>query len=491
MACGQGSPARMLSDVGMLGQPLLGSSRQTEDAYGFVKMRAQKGLPAFRSVSIGGCNDSISRPAMGSRGGDRRETGGGGAAVQLKVLVPSSFRRMRICDELAARLGLGAVGGGRGQGDATRAAAVATARVVMVGSPVGKVWDIKVGRDGDGRAFLGRGWPDFAAAHGLGVGWFVVLRHRGGVLAVEAFDTTCCLKEFGADSSAFMTSGSGIARKPQFLGVLLPDFMEKMRIPDKFVQHYLTEENLNSNTANILSSLGKSCHIELENDRSGVFLKGGWSQFLLFHGISRGDVILFRYGGNLVFKINVFGLNGRQKDFRAKSINIHQSTGKQQEAPAFPRRKCKEKNKKFGKGNENQQESPCSWGVSCKKGRKSDRDRNSAKRSRSTYEIGSSAWIKKEINEYILKRCLVSLARTFCESIGFSEESTITLIEAEGENSCGSRSWEVAGRRDKEACYLLGAGWKRFCEDNSLKVGDVCTFNVVDNTMWHVVIERS
>ncbi|KAF0893577.1 hypothetical protein E2562_027303 [Oryza meyeriana var. granulata] len=139
-------------------------------------------------------------------------------------------------------------------------------------SPLGKVWDVGVGRDDDGRAFLGRGWPEFAAAHGLGVGWFVVLRHEGGgVLAVKVFDTTCCLKEFGAPRPA-------------------------------------------------------------------------------------------------------------------------------------------------------------------------------------------------------------------------EESSTITLITTTSKGS--SRSWEVVGRLYKNAYYLLGAGLKRFCHDNGLKVGDVCTFSVVETTLWRVIIER-
>jgi hypothetical protein len=65
-------------------------------------------------------------------------------------------------------------------------------------SPFGTaVWRVEVGRDGDG-AFLGGRWPDFVEAHGISVGWFLVLRHQGrGVLTVKAFDGTCLIKEFG------------------------------------------------------------------------------------------------------------------------------------------------------------------------------------------------------------------------------------------------------------------------------------------------------
>jgi len=61
----------------------------------------------------------------------------------------------------------------------------------------GVVQRVEVGQDGDG-AFLGSGWQEFADACGVGAGWFVVLRHRGGgVLTVKAFDASCCLRELG------------------------------------------------------------------------------------------------------------------------------------------------------------------------------------------------------------------------------------------------------------------------------------------------------
>ncbi|GJN11903.1 hypothetical protein PR202_ga30139 [Eleusine coracana subsp. coracana] len=67
----------------------------------------------------------------------------------------------------------------------------------LVISPSGKVWTVAVERDGDG-AFLGRGWPQFAVACGVGGGWLLVLRHRGrGVLTVKVFDDTSCLRQLG------------------------------------------------------------------------------------------------------------------------------------------------------------------------------------------------------------------------------------------------------------------------------------------------------
>ncbi|XP_015691403.2 putative B3 domain-containing protein Os04g0346900 [Oryza brachyantha] len=280
--------------------------------------------------------------------------------------------------------------------------------------------------------------------------------------------------------------------------------MDKMRIPDKFVQHYITEEHLNSNMAYISSPPGKFWRIGLEKDRSGVFFCGGWLQFLSFHGVSQGDVLLLRYRGNLVFKVEFFGPNGCRKDLKTDDTRVQQceqtDAGIHQDEP-FRRRKCIEKKRKIDEDNGNQHGTASSSGRkdSIKKRRTDGSERERRKKSQSIYEIGPPSWIKKKINEYILERCLVSLALTFCSSIGFAKKSTITLtMEMEmtsrggggGGNSSRRRSWEVAGRRYSHACYLLGDGWKRFCHDNGLKVGDVCVFTVVHTTLWHVGIER-
>ena len=96
-------------------------------------------------------------------------------------------------------------------------------------------------------------------------------------------------------------------------------------LPAGFVKNYITEECLNSQTAVILSPLGKFWHIELKNDQSGIFFTGGWSQFLEFHGISNGDVLLLRYEGNMVFKFKAFGISGLQKDFKNQNAGIQLS----------------------------------------------------------------------------------------------------------------------------------------------------------------------
>ena len=52
-------------------------------------------------------------------------------------------------------------------------------------------------------------------------------------------------------------------------------------------------------------------------------------------------------------------------------------------------------------------------------------------------------------------------------------------------------SWQVHGISIKNCrSYLITKGWRRFCQENSLKKGDICTFNVIETTVWHVIITR-
>jgi hypothetical protein len=75
----------------------------------------------------------------------------------------------------------------------------------------------------------------------------------------------------------------------------------------------------------IASQIGKFWPIDIKKEGSGMFLAAGWSQFLTFHGISEGDVVLFRYEGNMAFKIKVFGLNGCPKDLKGQGTGTQPS----------------------------------------------------------------------------------------------------------------------------------------------------------------------
>ncbi|KAL6661517.1 hypothetical protein ACP70R_000901 [Stipagrostis hirtigluma subsp. patula] len=377
----------------------------------------------------------------------------------LRVLLPFSCDSLRIPDDLAEEIG------------AEKALVVGPSS----GKAKAKVRPVEVGRDDDG-AFLGRGWPEFADACGVDAGWLLVLRHRGrGVLTVKAFDTSSCLRELGTRPSPAdaTTSSKDASHRPQFISVLRSNSMEKMLIPAKFVQQYIPKEHLNNHKAIVYGPLGKICPVELEINGSDMFFAGGWSQFLAFHGITKANALLLRYEGNMLFTVKVFETDGCQRESTRKDIRMQLCIKEQQESPDPSFQKHRKNDWSFSDG-----EMKLKGSLTCL-------DKASLQR-KSGYEIGPPSWIKKKMNTTNIKR--TNLPADFCYAIGFWEGEACTVTLKTSLSS--TRSWQVRVLPYKNANHKVGAGWRRFCRENGIKKGDICTFNVVETKLWHVVIAR-
>ncbi|CAO1939097.1 unnamed protein product [Urochloa humidicola] len=395
--------------------------------------------------------------------GDQEESNS--KAKNLRVLLRFSGDTLRIPDELSAEIGAGPA---------------LVVRPTGVGGKV-KVWPVEVGRDGGGGAFLGDEWPEFAEASGVEKGWLLILRHRGrGVLTVKAFDASRCLRELGDGTppeAGASVSSKDAARKRQFISALPTDMMEKMRIPAKFVEQYLPKEHLKNQYAIVLGPFGKVYSIKVEMVQSDVFLSGGWSQFLTFHDITEANALLLRYEGNMIFTVKVFGPNGflrqsKHKEVRVPQVSTLPDIEEHQEAPSAPIQKCSKNDLPIGSGERKPQGSICSL-------------KKASSRLRCVYEIGPPAWIRKEMSTKNIKK-FIPLPATFCNAIGFREACTITFKTSLSSTS----SWQVRvlPYKGKGSSHQLGSGWRRFCQENKIKEGDVCTFNVIDSMLWHVVI---
>nr|TKW03720.1 hypothetical protein SEVIR_7G060300v2 [Setaria viridis] len=354
---------------------------------------------------------------------------------------------MRIPDELAEGIGAG------------------EARVVGPSGGKVKVWRVEVGRDGDD-AFLGRGWPEIAAA-------------------------------FGAGTEA-TTSSKDVSHRPQFVSVLPHDFMEKMLIPAKFVEHYIPEEHKNSRMAMVIGSLGKICRVELEMNESNLFLRGGWSQVLVSHDVTQANALLLKYEGNMVFTVRVFGPDGFQRESKDKDIRIQQVEQKinpsmQQEAPSESIRNCK--SKKDWPSREGQ-----------KKPKGSTVSMNEASKRIAVYEIGPPSWIKKEINTCTLRKKLVSTTISLINKIkSYAPQdagvddircsvdffSCVCIHDLLSNPKKLSLHLAVGGFPCKNNSFVIVRGWMMFCRENSLKEGDICTFNIIETTLWHVIITHN
>ena len=116
------------------------------------------------------------------------------------------------------------------------------------------------------------------------------------------------------------------------LFLLLSTFFQK--IPEKFVQQHLTETyTYNHQNSIIVCSLGKFWRVELQREQPDVLLRDGWAPFLAAHDLSEGNILLFRYEGNMVFTVEVFLQNGCLKEYKTAALYLTDGTEGPSNAP--------------------------------------------------------------------------------------------------------------------------------------------------------------
>ncbi|KAG2571316.1 hypothetical protein PVAP13_7KG012700 [Panicum virgatum] len=224
--------------------------------------------------------------------------------------------------------------------------------------------------------------------------------------------------------------------------------MEKLLIPSEFVQQHLPNEKLNNRQAIIFGPLGEVSHIELEKNSSD----------------------------DVFFSVKVFDHDGYQRESNHKETRAQLATSsdigeqERQEAPSVSIQKhCKIKvpgsdGEKKPKGIATPLNEEPSW-------------------MKPVYEIGRPSSVKKQINANTLKE--LALAKPFCDAIGLQGPSTIITLKT---SMSSTESWKVhAVQRKDMAGYRLLQGWRLFCSDNNIKLGDICTFTVIETTLWHVI----
>lgn len=183
------------------------------------------------------------------------------------------------------------------------------------GSGRRSLWDVVVVFDADGHMYLGRGWEQFARAHDLRLGHFLVFSYDGdAVLTVKVFDVSMCRRHYqhDDDASSGSSSDSGSnssssaemdvddAPTSQFAVTLSGcHFLEKqqqyLNVPLEFheAHGYARRSKV------VLRMRGKSWPVTLKhNKRAGgktrSTLRYGWHQFLVDNKLKVGDTCFFR-----------------------------------------------------------------------------------------------------------------------------------------------------------------------------------------------------
>ncbi|XBH86451.1 hypothetical protein VPH35_074104 [Triticum aestivum] len=190
-----------------------------------------------------------------------------------------------------------------------------------------RFWDVKVVLDADGHMYLERGWEQFARAHDLRLGYFLVFSYDGdAVLTVKVFDVSMCRRHYkhdgdtssesssDGDSGSSNTSdgGSGGNNRSlvemdvedgptgQFSAMLRKCNLgmkqeQYLNVPVDFqLAHGYAERSKVE-----LRMRGKSWLVHLKHNpktggRSRASFRYGWHQFCVDNALGEGDTCFFR-----------------------------------------------------------------------------------------------------------------------------------------------------------------------------------------------------
>ncbi|KAK3142894.1 hypothetical protein QOZ80_4BG0353550 [Eleusine coracana subsp. coracana] len=325
------------------------------------------------------------------------------------------------------------------------------------------------------------------------------------------------------------SSGDPRADSRKQLRVLLPFSFDSLRIPDK-----LAEDIRSAQEALVVGKV-KVWNVEVERDGDGAFLGRGWPEFASSCGVGAGWLVVVRHRGrgmltvkafddsgcyvrelgapppaaetakcrkddsprpqfihvlplnhtekmlipskfvqnymneerlnchatiilaplgkvgqvelemnqsDVFLAVKIFEPDGVQMEFKQKDVRMQQNTAEQQRTLLTASFKKIHKN--------NLQSSD--WKKN-RKGSITCFDKASLQR-KCVYNIGPPSWIKKLISAKMVKRYIVRL------------------------------------HPYKNTGHQFGSGWRMLCRENRIREGDICTFNIIETTLWHVDIER-
>ncbi|XP_024932554.2 putative B3 domain-containing protein At5g66980 isoform X2 [Ziziphus jujuba] len=274
-----------------------------------------------------------------------------------------------------------------------------------------------------------------------------------------------------------MAGASSSSKGIEFFKVFLPSSSSNhMSIPPAFVNKL--KAGL-PGKAILKDFSGRSWHVGLEIIERHLHFTSGWEKFASDHFLEHGDFLIFKYDGNSLFNVKIFGLNGCKKEVvNNEGIKRGQVKDKEEEE-----QKKKEDNKDAQTDN-----SP------------SDEQNGSKKRKRATTkleenEIQDTAECVQPKNPRFVVN-ITKYYRYFLHVPGsFLNEHRIKLMHdliLHHQND----KWPVKVVIRNDGRHAITTGWIDFVRKNEIEAKDKCVFDAVLGTsntceQMHVQVIRA
>ncbi|GMJ07957.1 REPRODUCTIVE MERISTEM 39, REDUCED VERNALIZATION RESPONSE 1 [Hibiscus trionum] len=295
-------------------------------------------------------------------------------------------------------------------------------------------------------------------------------------------------------------------KTPHFFKIILESTIrnKKLGIPKKFEKKY---GNKLSNSVLLSVPSGDTWRVELTKSDGVVWLQNGWQDFFVFYSLQKGHLLLFKYEGNDKFQVVIFDMSTSEIEYPCKSHIRDHTSGEQV---------CRQLVKEEAKddiGDEIVHEIPPTKEItkkkpqaSCSKPRKKQKISKKVKNEDDCEDLPNGEEdLQTEVPGYAnaLLRArafksenpffLVTMQPSYIEpgrkicipkdfSLKFLKEKTddLTLCNSGGK-TWPARYWRYITSH-KYTKTTIHIGWEPFMQENNLKAGDVCVFELISQT---------
>ncbi|XP_042466391.1 B3 domain-containing protein Os12g0592300-like isoform X1 [Zingiber officinale] len=289
-------------------------------------------------------------------------------------------------------------------------------------------------------------------------------------------------------------------RRIHFFKFMAGDFNKRLKLPKNFVKNF--KDHI-SEDVTLKGPSGSIWRVGSTNMETELCFRAGWKNFVKDHHIKEFDVLVFRYDGDSCFDVLIFGGDGCEKatcflnqkrnlkrrekaDDSAQALNLcasspHGKTLAEISSPSSSYKGEKDhqvqiKEEQVGKEKQKQVGITTSNTPSLFISRKTKLSLSELKKAsklslRIPKEHPNFVAVMRHLN--VSEQPLLTIPASFRKAYLRKDISQITL-----QTPTRAKRWMVKIAKTRKS--IGGVTWKRFVDDNNLKEGDVCAFELTE-----------
>ncbi|KAL1833939.1 hypothetical protein ACET3Z_003590 [Daucus carota] len=298
------------------------------------------------------------------------------------------------------------------------------------------------------------------------------------------------------------SSHSPPAKTNHFFKIILSDAHSQtnLMIPRKFVRKY--GMNLGGlSRISLKVPNGLAWRVTLKTRNGDVWLKNGWTEFARFYSVKFGHLLIFKYRGHSEFKVRIFDSSSTEIDypsFRSAKLDMGESSQMRKRASEIHHSASSHLMRPHKKRVKNHAPNDAGHSgvfMTQKLQQETKKSGNCASKEAEARALALAEAFRTDnpFFVYVMRRTYVDgkgrglvIKKAFEESYKKWKDNDQVHLQVEG------KKWLVHCDMKQDSCRL-SSGWDKFVQDNSLTVGDVCVFELVDERrrLLQVVIFRA